>query len=239
MAIAPRQLSSNASRYCSTVVCVKSPAGGPPAFSTRMSTPPNAPCASRTKPAAPSTCETSATIGTVSRPMPAAAASIVSRLRPQIATLTPSAASACATPSPKPLDAAATAARRPVIPRSTLVPPSRRPAGRLDDSVNRARSVAQRLRAASGPQCDDFGAHRDCRFLGRAGTDVEPDGRHDARDLGLGQPGFPQALLALLVRPPRSHGAQVADLGLDRGGDGGHIELVIVRQHADRVARSE
>src|SRR5207248_8301242 len=97
------------------------------------------------------------------------------------ATRTPSAARACATPSPKPLDAAATAARRPVIPRSTCC--LLLPAGRLDDSVNRARSAAQRLRAASGAQRDHFGAHGDRRFFGRAGTDIEPDGGHDARDL--------------------------------------------------------
>src|SRR5438477_6321095 len=171
--------------------------------------------------------------------MPAAAASIVARLRPQIATLTPSAASACANPNPSPLDAAATAARRPVIPRSTcdLLLPRPTPDADPEISVNRARSVAQRLGATPGASRDDLGADRNRRLFRRAGTDVEPDGRHHAGDLFIGQAGFPQAPGALLVRTARPHGPEVAHLGLDRGGDRGNVELVIVGQHADRVAR--
>ena len=66
----------------------------------------------------PPTVPTSATSGTASAPIRSAAASTVARSRPQIATRTPSAASACAAAKPSPFDAAATAARFPAIPRS-------------------------------------------------------------------------------------------------------------------------
>ena len=53
------------------------------------------------------------------------------------------------------------------------------------------------------------------------------------------RPVLAQALDATLVRPARAHRAEVPDVGLHRGRDRGHVELVVVGQHAHRVARSE
>src|SRR5918995_4552542 len=86
-----------------------------------MSSRPNARTARATKPAAPSTVDTSAASPTASPPasrMSCAAASARAESRPHSTTRTPSAASACAQPSPSPPDAPATAAHRPAIPRS-------------------------------------------------------------------------------------------------------------------------
>src|SRR5262245_1461921 len=88
-----------------------------------MSSGPSAAAASSTKPVAPSGVPTSATRPTTCAPSRSAcsaatAASTRSAFRPQTATSTPSRTSARADPSPRPADAAATAARRPAMPRS-------------------------------------------------------------------------------------------------------------------------
>ena len=84
--------------------------------------PPSASFAAVMKSVAPSAVPTSATIGMHPWPtVPAAAASLASS-RPQIATCAPSAANATADASPRPDDAAATAARFPAIPRSISLP---------------------------------------------------------------------------------------------------------------------
>src|SRR6478609_2182306 len=83
-----------------------------------MSRPPSCSPADSTKRRPPSGVEMSATMPTASRPISATAASTRSCVRPQIATRTPSAASAFADPSPSPAVAAATAARLPAIPSS-------------------------------------------------------------------------------------------------------------------------
>src|SRR6476659_2283291 len=69
-----------------------------------------------TKLIAPAVVDTSATRGTAPRPTSAAASSIRPLSRPHIATRTPSLASALADASPKPDEAAATAAVRPEMP---------------------------------------------------------------------------------------------------------------------------
>src|SRR4051812_43734720 len=81
-----------------------------------MSTDRSAPMASATKLIAPAVVDTSATRGTAPRPTSAAASSIRPLSRPHIATRTPSLASALADASPKPDEAAATAAVRPEMP---------------------------------------------------------------------------------------------------------------------------
>src|SRR5436190_10363109 len=201
-----------------------------------MSIPPSTARASATKAVAPATDERSATIGTVSPPSVMAAAPIVSAWRPQTATCTPSATSASATANPRPFDAAATAARRPAIPRSItpLLGNSL-----VSTSVNRARSVAQRGRAATGAVRDHLGADGDGRLFGGAGTDVEPDRRHDLADLGVAQPRLPEPDDATLVGTPGSHCTHVADLRLHRGRDRGHVELVVVGEHANDITRTE
>src|SRR2546423_11525308 len=84
-----------------------------------MSTPPSASIASSTKAVAPSAVPTSATSGT--DPGSRSAASWMRVLsRPQMATWTPSAWRAWAVAKPRPDDAAATAARRPDMPRSMV-----------------------------------------------------------------------------------------------------------------------
>src|ERR671910_1430026 len=102
-----------------------------------MSTPPKASMAASTKPVAPSAVLTSATRGTTRTSGPSgllsvdAASSTLARVRPHSATCTPSATSARATPRPRPEEEAATAARRPAIPRSMggTVPPGPRSDG--------------------------------------------------------------------------------------------------------------
>ena len=115
--------------------------------------------------------------------------------RPQIATCTPSAASARATPNPRPFDAAATAARRPAIPRSI--------ASACPTASGWGRQCRAATRPAAGPRRDDLGADRDRGLLGGAGADVETDRRHHPPDLGVGEPRLAQPL----DRGPRASGA--------------------------------
>ena len=51
--------------------------------------------------------------------------------------------------------------------------------------------------------------------------------------------GLAQPLDSTLVRAARAHRAEIADPRLHRGRDRGNVELVVVREHADRVARAE
>ena len=204
-----------------------------PRCSTRMSMPPSAARASRTKPVAPSTVRD---VGDDRHRVAAdAAAAAVDRVAVAAADrdrARPSAASACATPKPSPFDAAATAARFPAIPRSTgLLACDPSVAQWMGPAVSRSDCAPP-----PGAQRDDLGADRDRGLLGRARADVETDRRHHPGDLGVGQPGVAQPLRALLVRAPRSHRAEVADPRLDRARDRGHVELVVVGEHADRVA---
>src|SRR4051812_32971749 len=83
---------------------------------------------------------------------------------------------------------------------------------------------------------DDLGADRDRDLLRRAGGDRQPDGRVDALELLLGD-----ALGQELLPPPRrglaaAHRADVAGRGRQRRLQGGHVELGVVGEHADRRA---
>src|SRR5260221_3750588 len=169
---------------------------------------------------------------TASAPSFATASSTTSRRRPQIATFTPSRARACATPKPNPCDAAATAARRPVIPSSM-------PGDTTARSVDRAAAVAQRGGGATGAERNDLGADGDGRLLGRARADVEADRREDSADVGIREAGLAQPNHPLLVGAPRPHGTDVADPGRAGRDEGGHVELGVVREHADCVAWTE
>src|SRR5581483_4612748 len=108
-------------------------------------------------------------------------------------------------------------------------------------SVDRPGGLAQRHRPAGPARAkgDDLGADRDRRLLRRAGTDVEPDGSHQARQPLVIDPFGSQPGDTVGMRAPRAHGAEVADLRVERGDDRGNVELCVVGQHAHRVARTE
>ena len=55
----------------------------------------------------------------------------------------------------------------------------------------------------------------------------------------VGEPGLAQAHDPAFVGAARAHRADVADLGLHRGDDRGHVELVVVGEHAHDVALGE
>ena len=114
------------------------------------------------------------------RPAPMRSAAAVDRVlasRPQIATRTPSAASAS-----RDAEAEALETRRRPRPLARRYRDPRNPSWTMPCvSVDGARSVAQRRGVTPGPQRDDLGADRDRGLLGRAGADVETDRRHDAR----------------------------------------------------------
>ena len=167
----------------------KLPGGGPPPLRTRMSMPPSASRASlhearRARLGRDVGDERHRAVADLAPPRPRSARAS----RPQIATCTPSSASAArGRRSPSPCDAAATAARRPAMPRSTAT------CRRSSTSVNRARTCRAATaawrpvrRAMISAQIDDRG------LLGRAGADVEPDRRHDPGELVVGR------------RPPRA-----------------------------------
>src|SRR6478672_10243854 len=236
IAIVDSAFSANARVYSSTSSnAAKSPAGGPPALGTRMSTPPSADRAASTKPVAPATVPTSATSPTASPPMCAAAASTVSASRPQIATRTPSAASACAAAKPSPFDAAATAARLPAIPRSIEAGVSR--SGALVDGA--VAGAEGRDGGSPRAQGDDLGADRDRRLLRGAPTDVEADRRHHARHRRVVDPDLAEPGETRRVGPPGAHRADVPDVGGQRADDGRDVELGVVGEDAHGVARTE
>src|SRR5262249_52351024 len=178
IAITERQLSSMAARYWSTLVEEKFPGGGPPAFVTKMSRPPRASRADSTKPRAPVAVETATVTATPPWPMVRAASPTAPSSRLQIATCTPSFASAAAAANPNPRLAAATAARRPEMPRS-MWSSSWSSADVGPSGVDGPVGVAQRPGPTPGAQGDDLCADRDGGLLGRAGAEVEADRRHD------------------------------------------------------------
>ncbi len=145
--------------------------------------------------------------------------------RLQMATVTPSSASAFAVASPSPLDAAATAARRPSIPKFSL--------------VDGSRAVAQGGADAARAGSDDLGADRHCSLLRCTSSDVESDGGVDAGELVVGDARLPEALGAPAVGLARAHRAEVPHAGRQRADDRRHVELAVVGEHADRVARTE
>src|SRR5262245_53364419 len=83
-----------------------------------MSRPSSASIAAATNSSPPAAVDTSHTSGTQSLPTMFAASLIRVSSRPQMATRTPAADNDVAAARPSPLDAPATAARRPAIPRS-------------------------------------------------------------------------------------------------------------------------
>src|SRR5215212_8779118 len=149
-----------------------------------MSMPPSASLAAATNSSPPAASLTSHTSGVHRGPMAAAASSIRARSRPQMATAAPSPCSALAVPNPKPLDAAATAARLPEIPSSM---------------AGHRRSGAQRLDRPSRHATDEHagpdGAIDDC-----AGGD---DAAGSDRDAGQDRrPGADPGSTLDLDRPP-------------------------------------
>ena len=96
----------------------KVPGGGPPAFVTKMSSCPSSAVACSTNSRPELGVDRSASRVMTSPPIAVAASLSLAASRPQIATRTPSAARALAAPSPRPAEPAATAAVRPLMPRS-------------------------------------------------------------------------------------------------------------------------
>ena len=137
--------------------------------------------------------------------------------------------------------------------RNRLPPPPR--AARTPTTVT---PVASRMDGASGlsgsgRRCR--GARRRLRPVRRAMISAQietavssgvrapmssPIGRHDPRELGVGRrpPRAAARLRSACVRR-RTHRAEVADIGGERGDDGGHVELGVVGEDADRVAWAE
>src|SRR5579859_4119873 len=107
--------------------------------------------------------------------------------------------------------------------------------GPLLPAMDRPDRVPQRRRAPAGPQGDDLGADRHRRLLGRPGTNVESDGGEHPGQLVVGNPDFLEPVHPFGVGPPGPHRSEVADLRGQGRDDGGHIELWVVREHADRV----
>ena len=66
-----------------------------------------------------------------------------------------------------------------------------------------------------------------------------PIGRVQARQRRVVDAGLAQPLDAVGVGAPAAHGAEVADVGGERGDDGRYVELVVVGEHAHGVARRE
>ena len=110
-------LPSTALRQSSSEKPLKSPGGGPPALLMRMSGLGQA-ASSALRPAS---VVTSQTTGVTLTPRPASSLAVAlsaSAPRAQIVTSTPSRASACAQPLPRPFEAAQTIAFLPLMPRS-------------------------------------------------------------------------------------------------------------------------
>ncbi len=79
----------------------------------------------------------------------------------------------------------------------------------------------------------------DCCLLRRTCADVDSDGSHDPSDVvGIHALG-PQPFNPATLRAARAHGAEVADVGLQRAHERRDIELVIVGEHADGVSGTQ
>src|SRR5437868_6859819 len=113
------------------------------------------------------------------------------------------------------------------------------PVSHVSRTVDGSFGVAEARCGDAGAAGDDLGADGHCRLLRRAGAEVEADRSEDAAELGVGDALVTQPLVPLVGRAPAAHGTEVADLRAQRGLDGRHVELVVVGQHADGVARSE
>ncbi len=73
--------------------------------------------------------------------------------------------------------------------------------------------------------------------LGRARADVEADRRVQPGQLGFGQPAFAQPLQALGVSAPAAHRTDVTGIAPQGHLEQRHVELLVVREHADHRAR--
>src|SRR5688500_9651678 len=76
---------------------------------------------------------------------------------------------------------------------------------------------------------DHLADERDRGLLGGDAADVEPDRLGDARDVLVGEALGEQALDALVVRPPRAHGADVGGVAAQRQAERRIVELRVVR----------
>ena len=83
-------------------------------------------------------------------------------------------------------------------------------------SVDRAVTVAQRRRGASGVAGDDLGTDCDRGLLGSTSAEIESDRRHDPFELGVGDPRFAQPFDPPGKRAAAPHGTEIADVGCER-----------------------
>ena len=103
--------------------------------------------------------------------------------------------------------------------------------------------MANRRRGGLNPWDSDTGIRivpyaplSDRDLLGRARADLQPDRRVDALELALADALGAQPLVSVLVRPPAAHRADVAGRCPERDLQDGDVELVVVREDADRRA---
>ncbi len=92
------------------------------------------------------------------------------------------------------------------------------------------REVAARATPAG---LDDLGGDGDRGLLRRARAEVQPDRRVQALELGIGEPGLLQPDEAILMRPARAHGADVAGVGAQRDLQRRNVELRVVGEDRD------
>src|SRR5262249_41094018 len=105
--------------------------------------------------------------------------------------------------------------------------------------VDRSGCLSERMSAPSGTRRDDLRTDRDGGLLRRAGADVETDRRPDTGEASLVDARFAETLDPPLMRPTRSHRAEIPHVRGQRADDGGYVELRVVGEHAHRVAWTE
>src|SRR4051794_8561205 len=84
--------------------------------------------------------------------------------------------------------------------------PSKLMLATVSHAVDRPVGVLQRRGPDAGALGDDLGADGDRRLLGRAGPEIEPDGRQDPAELLVGHPLVPKAAVALGGGAAAAHG---------------------------------
>jgi hypothetical protein len=99
--------------------------------------------------------------------------------------------------------------------------------------VDRSGEVCQGQPCVPVRMGDDFRGDRNGRLLGRAGTEVEPDGGTQPYELLVGDIGFAQEAEAFVVGAPGAHGADVADRQVEGEPEQGDVELGVVGEDAD------
>ena len=106
-------------------------------------------------------------------------------------------------------------------------------------AVDRAGQVRQREACGARAGGEDLGEHRDGGLPRGRRADVEADRGVQPGQLVVGDPALDQLRDAAVLRPSRPHRAHVPGAGPQRGEHQVGVEPVVVRHHADDVARAE